>query len=774
MSNVNVDKTTEVSSDKNNFREFIKDIREFAITVDEVCPEGHRKDPSSGRCLPLGSLDHTSFTRSLNVDQGPQWRGDESKPDNTVFAAEVALDADDMTELDSCVEGTTFSFIQRKCISIEEADLENMDGNAREEEDAAAPGQGGSQEIVNMQPEGRRDTVNHQCPTNEFFDYVLRKCIPLNKDTVLASENAEINEEFKKAVAFFGKVAKTSPDPLDAHTHLVTVNQDGDGMTSVEIGGLNDNYPHSHEVTGFDVTPHKEPKTDYISRHPGPVNPMEDANDQDEEITVPGLFNSMSDEKEEAAPIKTKQRNALPSSSFGVPRTRGFPLDTCGRVRNAMARFNQAKGLSAGEKATLRRKILAAAKKCGIKVVNFAKAMTDVEFAKVVEELMLDIKSIRLDMYRSEDATLQGPCPPGMLWTAGIKRCSQTRGFVDNLKREQAQHADIVKHQPEGRRDPVGFQCPEGWFFDFTNRRCLPLDPSQKPGTTTDKAEVEKSQRQLSPNPEGRPAQLPQDCPAGTIWDAKREVCIPLDSRKKIKSEEVATIPSQFLKNIKKNKKDDSGKHITKKDCGPDEFFNPILKKCVSKKDAFKKGKSKGETIENAQSSNREGLTPSPAGQVRHATDCPPNTAFDPNGRICRPIDSTQKNRPTGSTPQSPTSIASIADMSVAQLVQQLDIIIKEQNVVENKDKDKTIAKNLPNAAFPPSLISAVKRSLMHHSSSVQDPYNHATVEVGRLRNAIVRSTTVEGFSEQAILDARAHLLYHAHAIIEEYLSKKV
>ncbi|MEE8322500.1 MAG: DUF6582 domain-containing protein, partial [Candidatus Bathyarchaeia archaeon] len=408
MSDSNVDKTTEVASEEDSFSSFLKEVKDFALTVNEDCPEGHRREPSSGRCLPIGGTDHTAFTRSLNVDDGPEWRGDETKTADTTDATEVALDADDMDEPESCAEGTTFSFVQRKCISLEEAEVEDADENATEE-DAAAPGVGGHPEITQMQPEGRRDPVNHNCPPNQFFDYKRRECIPLNKDTVMASENKEFTAEFKKEVARFGKVAKTSPDPSDGHRHFVTTNETGAGNTSVDVGGVMESYPHSHTVVEFEVTPHKIAKSDYVSRHPGAVNPF--ARDDEDHDTVP--FGSVAEETEEGAPIKTPQRNALPASSFGVPGKRKFPLDSCARVRNAMSRFNQAKGLTASESATLRRKILARAKSCGIEVQKFAKATTDVEFAEVVQDLMVGMKENRLNLYRSEEATQQGPCPPG-------------------------------------------------------------------------------------------------------------------------------------------------------------------------------------------------------------------------------------------------------------------------------------------------------------------------------------------------------------------------
>jgi len=423
---------------------FIKEVREFAVTVGEECPEGHRKDPASGRCLPIGGQDHTAYTRSLNDEQGPEWRGEVVREDDDQQLAsantENAVDAEEMDTPESCAEGTVFSFLQRRCVPAEEAEEENSDEVAFEEneegEDAAAPGKGGHPEIVQMQPEGRRDTVNHDCPADMMFDFVLRECIPLNKDTKMKASASE-----EKEVAF-GKVARTSPDPVDGHTHMVTVDMDGNGMTSVAIGGIVESYPHSHKVVKFEVMQHAVGKeSDYVSRHPGFVNPMEmdgdssevfsdnkfaslstvegvdfglpakqmfplntkekaeqviNAFDQIKEDLTPAeqttllhnltvaaskynlgdaysalptitashewiskVFNrelqktraSLEEEsqeeenKEEAEPLGSR-RKALPDSAFGVPAKRKFPLDSCNRVRNAMARFNQSKGLS--------------------------------------------------------------------------------------------------------------------------------------------------------------------------------------------------------------------------------------------------------------------------------------------------------------------------------------------------------------------------------------------------------------------------------------------
>ena len=66
MTEKNVDKNVDVKS-------FLEELREIAVVAGEDCPEGHRKDPSSGRCLPIGPTDHTAFTRIVIVYYGPEW-----------------------------------------------------------------------------------------------------------------------------------------------------------------------------------------------------------------------------------------------------------------------------------------------------------------------------------------------------------------------------------------------------------------------------------------------------------------------------------------------------------------------------------------------------------------------------------------------------------------------------------------------------------------------------------------------------------------------------
>lgn len=74
---------------------------------------------------------------------------------------------------------------------------------------------------------------------------------------------------------------------------------------------------------------------------------------------------------EQAAPITTRERKGLRSGQFAFPRLRKLPLDTCNRVRNAMARFNQTQGMTAAEKRTAFNKIVRAARRCGIDPSGF-------------------------------------------------------------------------------------------------------------------------------------------------------------------------------------------------------------------------------------------------------------------------------------------------------------------------------------------------------------------------------------------------------------------
>lgn len=703
-------------------QKLLQDLKSFATTLVEECPPMHRRDPASGACLPMGSIDHTAETRSVNDDQGDLWRGLKDKTAASENKEVALTDAEDMDEPVSCAEGTTFSFISRTCVPLEQAEQENSDESAMSsdtdyvEEEVAT-----HQDVVALDPEGRKDPVGFKCPPSQFFDFKRRECIPLNKDTVMASES--VDEEFKKLFAshLSGRLAMTSPDPLDGHTHLVTVDENGDGKTSVSSSYAgSESYPHSHDVSGYAVADYAS--GDYTSKHFGFVIPKDiwewkNDEERDRVMSQPSVCCSEEAAVETAAPITTTQRKALPDSTFGVPSKRKFPLDTCARVRNAMARFNQAKGLSVGEKASLRRKIMAAASKCGIKVTNFAKANTNEEFAGVLNDLLLEakivqpVKNTNKNAEETEMAEMKkGPCPPWMEWDPKAKKCGKTKGFYDAIK-TQGSHSEIIALDPEGRKDTLGFQCPPGSFFDFSKRECVALDPSKKTGTTTSKAAVEDAaQRDLAPSPAGRPARLPSDCPPNTGWNADREECITLDSSKKTKGE--------------------------------------------------------------AEAAGAEGLVPAPAGKVKLPSDCPAGTLWDGVNKICRPLDSSDKNRPSGASPQSPKSTASTDTMSVAQLIRHLDEIINVEKASGSREKFKIDAKELPNEAFPPALVSSTRRALLHHTPGVKDSYDNASIDTARLRNALARVSKIEGYSAQAIEDATKHLIDHAREVVKAYLGK--
>jgi len=720
----------------------LQSLRDFALTVGEDCPEGHRRDPASGACLPIGPIDYTEMTRSKNVDDGPEWRGTASLSGSTnnkgtqLPQREDAVDADEMDAPESCADGTTFSFIQRRCLSLDEAEQEDLEGFARDEE--------GNEVLEDVEaPQEEVESTSPGCPEDQFFDGILNECVPLNKDTVLASE--DFSDEFKQAVATYARLAMTSPDPLDGHRHVATLDMDGNGVTS----SYGYDHAHNHDVKKFivqDRTVEGREGESYTSRHLGFAIPEEhrienlESCEDTESVPMPAPLASETSAPESAAPISTPQRKALPDSIFGVPGKRKFPLDTCARVRNAMARFNQAKGLTSGEKATLRRKILARAKACGIEVKNFGKANTAEEFAAVTQELIVmetKTDTTRLEAYRAE-AQGRGPCPPGMNWDAANNRCTKVRGFVEELA----------------------------------------------------------AQRDLAPQPEGRPVRLPIDCPEDTIWNADRNECTPLDSSKNTKSsEEEAALPDFIQKMIDKkkgkkgdkkgDKKDDKKKKKAKSDedeaqttpngpgkkkgpgCPEGEFMNPITKKCQPRKGAFK-GKSEKEDAENAQPDNREGLTSDPAGRVKLPSDCPAGTVWNAVRRVCSPLSTMDKNRPSGGA--GPQNSLNVASLSVAQLIKELDAIIKEQ---ADQEKSKVDARDLPNAAFPPSLVSPTHRSLMHHTPNVEDPYDTASVDVIRLRNSLFRAAAVQTFSDKAVEDGIEHLLFHAREIVVEKAEKK-
>ncbi|MEA3001278.1 MAG: hypothetical protein QOH81_66 [Sphingomonadales bacterium] len=70
------------------------------------------------------------------------------------------------------------------------------------------------------------------------------------------------------------------------------------------------------------------------------------------------------------AKLKAEDRNHLEKSAFAFPKERKEPLENASHVRNAIARFNQVKGVSDDERDAAWKRIKAAAKKYGVEVAE--------------------------------------------------------------------------------------------------------------------------------------------------------------------------------------------------------------------------------------------------------------------------------------------------------------------------------------------------------------------------------------------------------------------
>ncbi len=66
--------------------------------------------------------------------------------------------------------------------------------------------------------------------------------------------------------------------------------------------------------------------------------------------------------------LSTDERNSLPDTTYAFPKERKEPLENASHVRNAIARFDQVKGVTDAEKKTAFTKIKAAAKKQGVEM----------------------------------------------------------------------------------------------------------------------------------------------------------------------------------------------------------------------------------------------------------------------------------------------------------------------------------------------------------------------------------------------------------------------
>ena len=68
------------------------------------------------------------------------------------------------------------------------------------------------------------------------------------------------------------------------------------------------------------------------------------------------------------AKLDTEERNDLSTGNFAFPKQRKEPLEDASHVRNAIARFDQVKGVSDEERDDAWKRIKAAAKKHGVEV----------------------------------------------------------------------------------------------------------------------------------------------------------------------------------------------------------------------------------------------------------------------------------------------------------------------------------------------------------------------------------------------------------------------
>jgi len=68
------------------------------------------------------------------------------------------------------------------------------------------------------------------------------------------------------------------------------------------------------------------------------------------------------------AKLDTAERKKIPDGQYAFPDERKEPLENAAHVRNAVARFNQVKGVSEAEKDAAWKRIKAAAKKFDVEL----------------------------------------------------------------------------------------------------------------------------------------------------------------------------------------------------------------------------------------------------------------------------------------------------------------------------------------------------------------------------------------------------------------------
>jgi cell division protein FtsX len=66
--------------------------------------------------------------------------------------------------------------------------------------------------------------------------------------------------------------------------------------------------------------------------------------------------------------LNQSQRDHIPEKNFAFPKEEKEPLNDASHVRNAIARFDQVKGVTGAERDAAWKRIEAAAKKFGVKI----------------------------------------------------------------------------------------------------------------------------------------------------------------------------------------------------------------------------------------------------------------------------------------------------------------------------------------------------------------------------------------------------------------------
>ena len=78
----------------------------------------------------------------------------------------------------------------------------------------------------------------------------------------------------------------------------------------------------------------------------------------------------MTTAKESSHTLSTDERNNMSGSTYAFPQERKEPLNNASHVRNAIARFDQVKGVAAPEKKAAFKRIKSAAKKFGVEITS--------------------------------------------------------------------------------------------------------------------------------------------------------------------------------------------------------------------------------------------------------------------------------------------------------------------------------------------------------------------------------------------------------------------